>query len=69
MKNYFIYHKSSHVTNIKSLGKARSVYWLRLREELPLRDKRLYTQLRKDTTSNNFVVKLHQLKIQHWANF
>lgn len=64
-----MYHKSSHGTNIKNVGKARSIHWLRLREELALTDKRLYTQLIKETTSNNFVMKLDQLKIQHWANF
>lgn len=53
----------------KNLRKVRSIHWLRLREEFCVTDKRLYTQLIKETTPNNFVIKLHQCKIQHWANF
>lgn len=50
----------------KEPGKGQ-VCTLRFSKQLAL--KRPYTQLIKETTPTDFVMKLHQLKIQHQANF
>lgn len=69
LKNCFIYHQHSHGTNIKNLRKARPMHCLRPKGEPELTDNRLCTQSIKETASNNFVMKLHPLKMQHWADF
>lgn len=49
----------------KNLRRARAITWLRFKGESELTDNRLGTQSVKETASNNFVLKLHPLKMQH----